>query len=125
VKSWKLSAHSLWEQTEHWVRGNLRQWSIKNFGAIWESCTANFGGEVEWTGERGGDLRAPVLPNLKVEAPPEFQRSRRTDVGLSVKNVCFHFFHFDGFLRLLSSCEIKLAINSCASTWSSNVYANE
>jgi peroxiredoxin-like protein len=29
--------------------------------------------EVEWTGERGGDLRAPVLPNLKVDAPPEFK----------------------------------------------------
>ena len=29
--------------------------------------------EVEWTGERGGDLSAPVLPNLKVDAPPEFK----------------------------------------------------
>ena len=29
--------------------------------------------EVEWTGERAGDLRAPVLPNLKVDAPPEFK----------------------------------------------------
>ncbi|HKZ80583.1 MAG TPA: OsmC family protein [Pyrinomonadaceae bacterium] len=29
--------------------------------------------EVEWTGERHGDLRAPVLPGLKVDAPPEFQ----------------------------------------------------
>lgn len=29
--------------------------------------------EVEWTGERHGDLRAPVLPNLKVDAPPEFK----------------------------------------------------
>ena len=29
--------------------------------------------EVEWTGERRGDLRAPVLPNLKVDAPPEFK----------------------------------------------------
>src|ERR1700675_3636944 len=29
--------------------------------------------EVEWTGERGGDLRAPVLPNLQVDAPPEFK----------------------------------------------------
>jgi peroxiredoxin-like protein len=29
--------------------------------------------EVEWTGERHGDLSAPVLPELKVDAPPEFK----------------------------------------------------
>lgn len=29
--------------------------------------------EVEWTGERKGDLRAPVLPHLEVDAPPEFK----------------------------------------------------
>jgi peroxiredoxin-like protein len=29
--------------------------------------------EVEWTGERQGDLSAPVLPSLKVDAPPEFK----------------------------------------------------
>ncbi len=29
--------------------------------------------EVEWTGERGGDLRSHNLPTLKVAAPPEFQ----------------------------------------------------
>jgi len=29
--------------------------------------------EVEWTGERHGDLRAPVLPDLHVDAPPEFK----------------------------------------------------
>jgi len=29
--------------------------------------------EVEWTGERRGDLSAPVLPDLKVDAPPEFK----------------------------------------------------
>jgi len=29
--------------------------------------------EVEWTGERHGDLRAPVLPKLQVDAPPEFK----------------------------------------------------
>jgi len=29
--------------------------------------------EVEWTGERKGDLRAPVLPKLEVDAPPEFK----------------------------------------------------
>lgn len=29
--------------------------------------------EVEWTGERAGDLRAPILPNLRVDAPPEFK----------------------------------------------------
>lgn len=29
--------------------------------------------EVEWTGERGGDLSAPVLPKLHVDAPPEFK----------------------------------------------------
>jgi peroxiredoxin-like protein len=29
--------------------------------------------EVEWTGERHGDLRSPVLPELRVDAPPEFK----------------------------------------------------
>lgn len=29
--------------------------------------------EVEWTGERHGDLRAPILPDLQVDAPPEFK----------------------------------------------------
>ena len=29
--------------------------------------------DVEWTGERHGDLSAPVLPSLKVDAPPEFK----------------------------------------------------
>jgi peroxiredoxin-like protein len=29
--------------------------------------------EVEWTGERHGDLRAPLLPGLQVDAPPEFK----------------------------------------------------
>ena len=28
--------------------------------------------EVEWTGERHGELRAPTLPKLNVDAPPEF-----------------------------------------------------
>lgn len=29
--------------------------------------------EVEWTGERHGELRAAALPNLNVDAPPEFK----------------------------------------------------
>lgn len=29
--------------------------------------------EVQWTGDRHGDLSAPVLPSLKVDAPPEFK----------------------------------------------------
>jgi peroxiredoxin-like protein len=29
--------------------------------------------EVEWTGERHGDLSASLLPGLKVDAPPEFK----------------------------------------------------
>ena len=29
--------------------------------------------EVEWTGERHGDLCAPELPKLEVDAPPEFK----------------------------------------------------
>lgn len=29
--------------------------------------------EVQWTGERHGDLSAPVLPSLRVDAPPEFK----------------------------------------------------
>jgi hypothetical protein len=28
---------------------------------------------VDWTGERRGDLSSPVLPNLQVDAPPEFK----------------------------------------------------
>ncbi len=28
--------------------------------------------EIEWTGERHGELRAPALPKLEVDAPPEF-----------------------------------------------------
>jgi peroxiredoxin-like protein len=29
--------------------------------------------EVEWTGERTGDLRAPGLPSLQIDAPSEFK----------------------------------------------------
>jgi len=29
--------------------------------------------EIEWTGERHGELRAPALPMLEVDAPPEFK----------------------------------------------------
>jgi peroxiredoxin-like protein len=29
--------------------------------------------EIEWTGERRGDLSAPHLPDLEVDAPPEFK----------------------------------------------------
>jgi len=29
--------------------------------------------EVEWTGDRRGDLRAPVMPSIHVDAPPEFK----------------------------------------------------
>ena len=29
--------------------------------------------EVEWTGERRGDLSSPHLPDLEVDAPPEFK----------------------------------------------------
>lgn len=29
--------------------------------------------DVEWTGERRGDLSAPHLPDLEVDAPPEFK----------------------------------------------------
>ena len=29
--------------------------------------------EVEWTGERHGDLTAPVRPKLEIDAPPEFK----------------------------------------------------
>ena len=28
---------------------------------------------VVWTGERHGDLSAPVMPTLKIDAPPEFR----------------------------------------------------
>lgn len=29
--------------------------------------------QVEWTGERHGELRGPALPKLDVDAPPEFK----------------------------------------------------
>jgi peroxiredoxin-like protein len=29
--------------------------------------------EVEWTGDRHGELRAPTLPDLEIDAPPEFK----------------------------------------------------
>jgi organic hydroperoxide reductase OsmC/OhrA len=29
--------------------------------------------DLVWTGERHGDLRAPVMPTLQVDAPPEFR----------------------------------------------------
>jgi peroxiredoxin-like protein len=29
--------------------------------------------EVAWTGERRGDLSAPLLPDMEVDAPPEFK----------------------------------------------------
>lgn len=29
--------------------------------------------EVEWTGERHGELRAPQLPKVDIDAPPEFK----------------------------------------------------
>ena len=32
--------------------------------------------EVEWTGERRGNVRAPVLPSIHVDAPPEFKGHR-------------------------------------------------
>src|SRR5262252_7545475 len=35
--------------------------------------TYSYRTEVEWTGERHGDLRAPVLPDLRVDAPPDFK----------------------------------------------------
>ena len=35
--------------------------------------TYSYSTEVEWTDERHGDLRAPVLPQLHVDAPPEFK----------------------------------------------------
>lgn len=29
--------------------------------------------EIEWTGERHGELRAPALPRLEIDAPPDFK----------------------------------------------------
>jgi peroxiredoxin-like protein len=29
--------------------------------------------EIEWTGERRGELRAPALPRLEIDAPPDFK----------------------------------------------------
>jgi len=35
--------------------------------------TYSYSTEVERTGERHGDLRAPVMPELQIDAPPEFK----------------------------------------------------
>ena len=49
--------------------------------------------EVEWTGERHGDLRAPVLPQLQVDAPPEFKGHEGTwtpeHLFVAAVNSCF------------------------------------
>ncbi len=49
--------------------------------------------EVEWKGERRGDLRAPNLPTLQVAAPPEFQGHENTwtpeHLYVASVNTCF------------------------------------
>ena len=35
--------------------------------------TYSYSTEVEWTGERHGDLSAPVLPQLHAHALPQFK----------------------------------------------------
>src|SRR5260370_37323074 len=49
--------------------------------------------ELEWTGERHGDLRASALPSLKVDAPLEFKGHEGVwtpeDLFVASVNSCF------------------------------------
>lgn len=49
--------------------------------------------EVQWTGERRGELRSPSLPALQVAAPPEFQGHEGTwtpeHLYVASVNACF------------------------------------
>ncbi|HEY5883223.1 MAG TPA: OsmC family protein, partial [Pyrinomonadaceae bacterium] len=64
----------------------------KNVGIIMEN-QYSYSTQVEWTGERRGDLSAPHLPDLEVDAPPEFKghEGRWTPEHLFVAavNSCF------------------------------------
>ena len=49
--------------------------------------------EVEWTGERRGELRAPSLPDIRVATPPEFKGHEDTwtpeHLFVAAVNSCF------------------------------------
>lgn len=70
--------------------------------------------EVEWKGERRGDLRSPSLPGLAVAAPPEFQGHEGlwTPEHLYVAsvNVCF----MTTFVAIAQNSKLEIA-SFCAS----------
>ena len=70
--------------------------------------------EVEWKGERRGDLRSPSLPGLAVAAPPEFQGPEGlwTPEHLYVAsvNVCF----MTTFVAIAQNSKLEIA-SFCAS----------
>ena len=56
--------------------------------------TYSYSTEVEWTGERHGDLRAPVRPELQIDAPPEFKGHDGVwTPEYSVRRICKHLLH--------------------------------
>jgi peroxiredoxin-like protein len=65
--------------------------------------------EVEWTGERAGNLRAPVLPSLHVDAPPEFKGHEGVwtpeHLFVAAVNTCF----MTTFLAIAENSKLELA----------------
>jgi len=70
--------------------------------------------EVEWKGERRGDLRSPDLPPLAVSAPPEFQGQQGAwtpeHLYVASVNVCF----MTTFLAIAQNSKLEFA-SFCAS----------
>lgn len=72
--------------------------------------------EVEWAGERRGNLRSPNLPSIEVVAPPEFQghRGSWTPEHLYVASVnsCF----MTTFLAIAENSKLEVVSFSAAAT---------
>jgi peroxiredoxin-like protein len=69
--------------------------------------------EVEWTGERRGDLRAPGLPTLEVATPPEFNGHAGIwspeHLYVASVNACF----MASFLAIAEFSKLELASFTC------------
>jgi peroxiredoxin-like protein len=69
--------------------------------------------EVEWMGERRGDLRAPGLPTLEVAAPPEFKGHAGIwspeHLYVASVNACFMI----TFLAVAELSKLELASFTC------------
>ena len=70
--------------------------------------------EVEWTGERRGQLRSPNLPALEVAAPPEFQGHEGTwtpeHLYVASINACF----MTTFLAIAENSKLEIVSFSAA-----------